>query len=239
LGDHILKAYAKQTQFHAARKGLLESGTAPALCTPGWQAALEDLRLTVQAVVDGATPADAVGAAGMAGAFVRTLQDHEFEGLAPAGPERQLSEAKRHAHIAATIAPDLVPALDGLTDRLEQSLPASLPLVAAHGDFHVDQLIANDERLMVIDFDGMCRAPAALDLATYAADVVRGREGDLDRVLAALKPLCDAYGSPPDAIEWYLSTAILCRATHPFRSQAHEWPERVRAMVNAAEEVLG
>jgi ABC-type multidrug transport system fused ATPase/permease subunit len=238
FGGSILKAYAKERQFDAALTGLLASGGAPSLSAPQLQAGFEDLRLTVQKAVDGTTPAEAAGAASAAGAFLRALQQCEFGELAPAWPAHQLSEANRHARLASVIAPELVPRLQGLTDRLARRVPEHVPLGPAHGDFHVDQLIVNGERPVVIDFDGMCRAPAALDVATYAADVVRGRNGDLDRVFAVLETLCESLGGTPEFIEWYLSTAILCRATHPFRAQTPNWRERVRATVDAAEEVL-
>ena len=238
LGDHILKAYAKERQFDAAIRGLLAGGRAPSLGAPRFEAGLADLRLTVQAAVDGVTPADAADAASDAGAFLRALHRQEIAGLAPAPPERALSEARHHARLARVVAPEVAPLLGDLTDRLERSLPSGPDLAPSHGDFHVDQLIVSGGRLVVVDFDGMCLAPAALDVATYAADVVRGRENDLDRVFAVLDPLCDGFGGTPDCIEWYLSAAILCRATHPFRAQTPRWRERVRATVEAADEVL-
>jgi hypothetical protein len=90
----------------------------------------------------------------------------------------------------------------------------------------------------VIDLDGLCLAPPALDLATYAADVVRGRGADSGAIAAVLDPLIDGYGGPPPDLEWHLATAILTRAAHPFQRQADGWQNRVRNMVAAAEAVL-
>jgi ABC-type multidrug transport system fused ATPase/permease subunit len=238
FGGSILKAYAKERQFDAALTGLSTSAGEPSLCTPRLVAGIQDLRLTAQEVVPGITPGNAIDAAGQAGAFLRTLHTCEFAGLAPTLPAHQLSEADRHARLAGVVVPELAERLHALIYQLTRRLPVDVPLVAAHGDFHVDQLIVNGDSHVVIDFDGMCMAPAALDVATYAADVVRGRGADLERVLAVLHPLCESLGGIPDCIEWYLSTAILCRSTHPFRSQAPNWPERVRATVEAAEGVL-
>ena len=105
----------------------------------------------------------------------------------------------------------------------------------AHGDFHVDQLLVGDG-IAVIDFDGMCLAAPALDLATYAADVVRGRDGDLEAVHAVLERCSTGYGGRPEALDWHLAAAILGRAAHPFHRQVPGWPERVEAMVAAAED---
>lgn len=234
LGDQVLKAYGKDSQFDAALNGLLASGSAPSVCTAQVRAEFDDLRLTAQAAVDGTTP-EAVDAAYEAGAFLRELQRHEFAKLLPASPEHQLREARRHARLAGVVMPELRPRLEELIERLTRSMPAEVRLTSAHGDFHVDQLIANEQRLVVTDFDEMCEAPAALDVATYAADVVRGCEEDLERVYAVLQPLCDGYGGTPNWIEWYLSTAILCRATRPFRAQTADWQKRTEAIVGAAD----
>jgi hypothetical protein len=91
----------------------------------------------------------------------------------------------------------------------------------------------------VVDFDQVCLAAPALDLATYAADVVRGRETDLDAVGAVLDRLLAGYGARPEAVDWHLAVAILGRAAHPFHRQLPHWPERVEAMLRAAEAVRG
>ena len=101
----------------------------------------------------------------------------------------------------------------------------------AHGDFHVDQLLIGDEELAVVDFDDICLAAPALDLASYAADVVRGRDGDGEALADVLGPLLDGYGSRPEALGWHLRAAILARAAHPFHRQVEGWRQRVEAMV--------
>jgi ABC-type multidrug transport system fused ATPase/permease subunit len=238
LGDQILKVYGKDSHFEAARNGLLASGGSPSLCAVELRAEFDDLRLTSQEAVDGTTPSEGLDVAHEAGAFLRILQSHEFAELPASSPQHQKHEADRHARLASVLVPGLGPQLKGLMERLNQAMPENVQLVSAHGDFHVDQLIANEKRLTVIDFDEMCKAPAALDIATYAADVVWGCDQDLERACATLQPLCEGYGGTPAWIEWYLSTAILCRATRPFRSQTSNWPERTRAIVRAADGAL-
>ena len=136
------------------------------------------------------------------------------------------------------VAPDLRELVEPLVHRLERSLPTALALHPAHGDFHVDQLLLDDDGLAVIDFDQMCLAPPALDLATYAADVVRGRGTDEEAIEAVLAPLLEGYGARPEALDWHLSAAILTRAAHPFHRQVPAWRERMEAMVTTAEGVI-
>ena len=85
----------------------------------------------------------------------------------------------------------------------------------------------------------MCLAAPALDLATYAADVVRGRDGDLAAVGEVLDRLLEGYGERPEALGWHLSAAILGRVAHPFHRQVPGWPDRVDAMLRAAEDARG
>jgi hypothetical protein len=43
------------------------------------------------------------------------------------------------------------------------------------------------------------------------------------------------YGERPEGLPWYLATMMLRRAPHPFRRFEPEWPDRIEAMVRAAE----
>ena len=232
---HVLKAYGAPRQFEAAVAGLRAASSGP-LKTGAFAGALPELRLVAQRAVAGDRPHTAAGAAHTAGALAAELQRADVAGLAPAPPDRHLSSAVRKAELVATVLPRLRPRVDALLERLARDLPAGLPLVPAHGDFHVDQLLVADT-VAVVDFDQMCLAAPALDLATYAADVVRGRDGDLDSVAAVLDPLLTGYGDRPEALDWHLAVAILGRAAHPFHRQVPHWPDRVAAMVAAAEAV--
>jgi ATP-binding cassette, subfamily B, bacterial len=238
LDGHVLKAYGKRRQFEAARDGLLAATRDANVRTAAFEAAFPEVRLTVQSAVDGVTPGAAADAAGTAGALVARLQRSPVDGLAAAGCERELAAAIRKTTVVRAVLPELGPRLDALLARLGEAVPPAPALVVAHGDFHVDQLLERGGDLLAIDFDQMCLAPPALDLATYAADVVRGRSGDADAIAAVLEPLLDGYGGRPECFDWHLTTAILGRAAHPFQRQVPGWPERVHATVEAAERTL-
>jgi ATP-binding cassette subfamily B protein/subfamily B ATP-binding cassette protein MsbA len=238
LDGHVLKAYGKHRQFEAARDGLLVAARDANVSTAAFEAAFPDLRLTVQSAVDGVTPGAAADVAGAAGALVGRLQRSSVEGLVAAGCDRELAAAVRKATVVRAVLPDLGPRLDALLARLGAAVPPAPPLVVAHGDFHIDQLLEKGGDLLAIDFDQICLAPPALDLATYAADVVRGRPGDADAIAAVLQPLFEGYGGRPAYFDWHLAAAILGRAAHPFQRQVPGWPERVEATVEAAEGAL-
>ena len=134
--------------------------------------------------------------------------------------------------------PELAARLDALVRGLEAAMPPAGPLVPAHGDFHVDQLLVAGDDLRVIDLDELCLAPPEHDLASYAADTVRGREDDAVALAAVLPPLLAGYGGRPGTLRWHLAAAILVRAPHPFLRFLPDWPCRIEGMVAAAELAL-
>ena len=238
LGEHVIKAYGRERDFDAALAGLLTASRRGPLPTGAFEASLPELRLTVQRTVDGSRPDSAEGVAGVAGELLGELQRAQIGPLAASQPERHLQAAARKAELIGTVLPPLRPRLEALLRRLGDTLPDGLALVPAHGDYHADQLLVGPDGTAVVDFDQMCLAAPALDVATYAADVVRGRAQDLDEVGAVLDAMLSGYGERPQALEWHLAAAILGRAAHPFQRQVPEWPERVEAMVAAAEASL-
>jgi hypothetical protein len=234
----VLKAYGAQRQFEAAVAGLRAAGHGP-LRTGALAGAVPELRLTAQRTVEGRRPGSALEVAEVAGGLIAELQGAAVEAaLAPSPPERQLAAAQRKAELVATVLPHLRPRVDRLLEHLRHALPPAAATVPAHGDFHVDQLLVGDD-VAVVDFDQMCLAAPALDLATYAADVVRGRDGDLVAVDEVLAGLLEGYGERPEGLRWHLSAAILGRVAHPFHRQVPAWADRVDAMLRAAEDARG
>ena len=233
-GEHVLKAYGHRGAFDLALTGLRADSP---LRTAAFEAALPDLRLTMQRRVHGTGPSSASGIAGEAGEAVARLQRAPLE-LPEAPPERQLAEAQDKAAVIVAVAPDLRGLVEPLVHRLERSLPTALALHPAHGDFHVDQLLLDDDGLAVIDFDQMCLAPPALDLATYAADVVRGRATDAEAIEAVLAPLLDGLRRETGGAELAPLRGDPTRAAHPFHRQVPAWRERMEAMVTTAEGVI-
>jgi phosphotransferase family enzyme len=242
-GDVVLKAYAGDASFRAGVAGLrIAGGLGLGLGRgPQMHGALADLRLTVQAAIDGEpVPGSRAGAvAPIAGAMLRVLHDAEVPALEAAPPRAMLEAAARGAALAASVAPDLARRARNLMARLEEHAPETGAMVPSHGDFNISQLLDFEGALAVLDFDEACLAPAALDVASYAANLVSGRPGDLDRADAALDALLGGYGERPEALEWYFAASLLRRAPSPFRLHKRRWPERIEAMVAAAEEVLG
>jgi ATP-binding cassette subfamily B protein len=161
---------------------------------------------------------------------------HVFCAAAP--PSDQLEAAADSAGFIAAILPALRGRLEQLVRDLEATTPAVDRLVLSHGDFSARQLLVTPDGLAVVDLDALCRAPAAFDPATFAAHLVSGEPGDLAKASEVLEELLQGYGGRPEGLSWYLATCILRHSRYPFRYLDENWPERVEAMVEAAETAL-
>jgi hypothetical protein len=236
LNGHVLTYYASHSSFGAAVAGMEAAGEA-AVSTPGFEASLPELFLTVQSHVAGEGIDSPAAAAVDAGAALARLHSGSCETLREFRPAGQLDAAAASAELVGRLTPALRSRLEALLGRLESALPADLDRVPAHGAFDARRLLLGAEGLVIADFDWMCGAPAALDVATYAADLVRGDPADLDAALAVLDLVVQGYAGRPEQLSWYLATTILRRSPRPFRHQDEQWPLRMEEMVAAAERV--
>jgi ATP-binding cassette, subfamily B, bacterial len=238
LGAHVLKYYASHQAFTDAVAGLTAASAVRSVRTPVFEACLPEL-ITVQKYVSGPPIGSPATAADEAGDLLSRLHAATAAGARGFSAAGQLEIAAASARLVTHILPELRPRVESLVTKLEAAAPLGLAAVAAHGDFNARQLIDGREGLVVTDFDSMCNAPAALDLATYVAYFVRGNPSDLDHATAVLDTLVEGYGERPEELSWYLATMLLRRAPSPFRYQDEHWPERVEEMVAAAERVAG
>jgi starch synthase len=234
LNGHVLKYYASHASFGAAVAGL-EVGDAAPVRAPAFEGSIPELLVTVQSHAPGREIASPAEAAEEAGDGLARLHAESHATLRQWTQGEQLHSAAESARLAGRIAPALQPRVERLMRKLEESAPAGLAPVAAHGDFHTGRLLGTPGGLVITDFDAMCAAPAALDVATYAAHMVRGDEEDLDAALAAQELILEGYGKRPEGLSWYLATAILRRSANPFQQQDGDWPERTEGIVAAAE----
>jgi hypothetical protein len=237
VDGYVLKFYGSVRQYEAAATALQIGPKVLGLATPPFRALLSPLRATAQSAVDGA-PVSSLPAAAEAGALVRGLQKAKTAWLEPAPCERQLAAATRKAALIAAVVPTLSGRVASLVRRLEQARPPDAQLVPAHGDFHPGQLLRVGANLVVLDLDGMCLGPRALDLAEYAAHAIDRAGAGLDTGCAVLDALVDGYGTRPDGLGWHLAAALLIRASHPFHRLVAAWPHRVESIVASAEAVL-
>lgn len=138
--------------------------------------------------------------------------------------------------------PELAERIDAVTARLRETAAPSdaAEAVLSHGDFTWGQLLrAGDGQLALLDTDTLCLAPAAFDLASYAANLVSGRPDDLALALRVLDELVRGYDGRPPGLEWWLAAVLLRRLDRPVRRLKRDWPSRAEALLEAAERTVG
>ncbi|MBM2821282.1 MAG: transporter related [Thermoleophilia bacterium] len=239
LDGHVLKAYATSAAVEAAARGL-EWSSSRGLGPSGLAATLAELRATAQPAIPGTpVPRDAaVDVAPPAAAFLRSLQTHPTAGLRVETIEARFDAAAEAAWFSAGLAPATELLVESLVEHLRSTAPVNHRFVPAHGDFNVSQMLQHGGELEVLDFDALCAASPSLDLASYAANLIGGREGDLGRAREALAVLLEDYGDPPPDLAWQLAVATARRAPSPFRLWKKHWPARVESILCAADEIL-
>ncbi len=238
IAPYVLKTYATTPGYQAARAALDLLGDGRDLPTPPFVAVLPEHRTAVQEHVTGvpATLADTVALAPQAGALLRRLHSSDRRSTARRDPADQLREARRSVELVASVLPEQGARAADLLRRLSTRIPSAGPLVLSHGDFTVDQLVVGSAGLVVTDVDDACQAPAALDLAAFAANVVSGRPGDDEHGDRVLDALLEGYGTPPPALAWHHAVALLRRCDRPFRRWKKHWPQKSTAILDLVEQ---
>jgi ATP-binding cassette subfamily B protein len=235
LGDHVLKIYTTASDLRAAEIAQRAASSLESVPTARLEAVLPELRLTAQSLLRGRP---FVRGPAAAGEVLARLHASPPLRVPRETARSQLAQAASSARLTVALLPGLERRVERLVAELERGEPRDAALVNSHGDAHAGQLLDLDEGTALIDFDEMCLAPPALDLTSYAGHLVSGAEGDLAKAREALEGLVGGYGARPPDLPWYLATSILRRAPFPFRFLDVRWPERVEAMVGAAESAL-
>ncbi|WP_341645477.1 aminoglycoside phosphotransferase family protein [Thauera sp. SDU_THAU2] len=127
----------------------------------------------------------------------------------------------------------------------ERSLAAlsAMPLSPCfiHGDFSIDQVIADAGRLTVIDWDRACQGDPAADLASLCArldlQVIEGllTRSQADKAAAAcIAGYCEAAGALPAALPWQRVAELLKLLAEPFRKRGRDWPQQLERLLGRA-----
>ena len=238
LGAHVLKLYRDPVDFADAARGLRASSTLRKVHTAAFEGVVRTKRTTVQAHLPGHSPSLRVRSSDVAGHLLAGLHADAAPRLARTTPESLLAKSVARAAALAQLLPELREELDALIEELAARVPSNLPLVTSHGNFHAGQLLEGPTGLCLIDLDRLCLAAPAHDLASYAAHVAFGREGEMETVTATLDSLLAGYGRWPEALEWFLANSLLRRTAVPFRLQDEHWPDAVATLVASARQVL-
>jgi hypothetical protein len=180
---------------------------------------------------------DALATVHAAAGVVERLRHLDPAVLMPHTPNDVLVGCRATARLVRFVLPERADHLDAIVDRLAQACPQVAAPGGAHGDFNVGQLIAGDDgALVVVDTDTLCAAAPAYDPASYAANLVAGRAGDLDAARAVLTAFRQRLGIVDAAeLDWYLAAMVARRLDRGLRRYKREWPERTNRLIDAAD----
>jgi hypothetical protein len=183
---------------------------------------------------------DAARGARAATAVLDALARVDIESLARLEPTTMVDQARAPIALASFACPDLVARFDEAMAILDDSRPPVGPLIAAHGDFNVGQLIDVGDHLAVVDLDTLCAAPPAFDVAGYVTNVVSGRAGDVEHANVVRAAMLDAgcVAAGDEHLDWYVAAALARRVDRAVRRLKNDWPERTRRLLEALERAV-
>lgn len=159
------------------------------------------------------------------GALLAALHGTPVPALREVGGDQLVDWPCACAMQMAEVEPAWAPRLQAILARLEDGaeFARGLPQVTLHGDLHPRNLLADGNRLALIDLDAACSGPAVLDLGAWIADT-------LFRALHAGTPLApeqcaaaqllQAYEAaarqpiPAPLLAWAVARALLCERAY-------------------------
>ena len=149
-----------------------------------------------------------------------------------------LHEAESTVRFLTRLVPDA-----GVTlDRIQSGLRDSAGPAAAcardgfvHGDFHAGQVLIDDERTALLDFDRSYRGDVAADLGNFGAHLhLMEKQRRITDSAAAFSDFLGAYKEAaglepsPAQIAFWQTFGLLQLAVRPFRTLEPNWAETIR-----------
>lgn len=190
--------------------------------------------------------ADARRCAEQAAAMVARFEHVEWAGPI-VGPQLLLAQVAPVLELVSHAAPDLGPSIASINESLHRSAPPESDagqLVTAHGDFNIGQLIGlEDGSLGLVDTDTLCLGLRGFDLASYAANVISGRRGDLRQANELMHALftsgrSETHEIDPTHLRWMLAMVAARRLDRPIRRGKRKWRPRVEQLIEDVHALL-
>lgn len=200
--------------------------------------------LLSEAIVDGAIES---GQMALVGTALAELHEQRPQCLPRLSRELEISRLGTVADSVGFVCPSVARRAASLLARFTAELGNINSLaVPIHGDFYAKQVLLQDERVAVFDFDGAAIGDPAADFGNFLAhlerDVLRGRL-DESRVALTREDLLRGYHRagrlPGDGrIDLYTAIGLFALAPHPFRFREPGWVRRTEALLERTEAIL-
>ena len=160
--------------------------------------------------------------------------------------DEHLTEVNKKIEKLRRAAPSLVDKLDLLTQLVHRDVPnpSDIPLRPIYWDFHVNQLLAQDEKVAFFDFDELVIGDPLQDIANFIVDL---QFRDVSQFLAQrmARSLYDSYraqvdwAAPIDRVRWHARIQFINKAYRVYISQPPYVKETVTEIIHmAAQETM-
>lgn len=150
-------------------------------------------------------------------------------------PQILMNEVEKIVEDLSELVPDLRFELLNLANQFIKMIPRLnlLPSVLSHGDLHRNQILLNQEKLYLLDFDRAGRGYACIDLGALMEDFSElGASEDLANQLATNYQKITKTKMTIEELQIGRVIACLRRSFQPFRSLSPNWPSETADYVD-------
>ena len=174
-----------------------------------------------------------------------SLHTSQIEGLATHSPHDHLVEIRKKLAKLSDALPQLSKIFDVVGDNMEQTAPprSAIPFNPIHWDFHIDQLLADQGKLVFCDMDELIIGDPLQDLANFIVDLhVRLANPSFVRLITA--ELCHHYGKlvqwevQPERLTWHIRLQLVNKAYRQYLRLAPGFENIVEGMMRLAQRGL-
>jgi hypothetical protein len=166
--------------------------------------------------------------------------------LATRGLEKELASVDRWAGILSRLRPAHADRLERLRLRLHRELAERIRITGTvHADFHLANVLAEHDRVTIIDWDQAAHGDPMVDVGRVLASLrvsslrVHGR---LDGFADVEAGFLDAYlahtGGDEGRARLFEAASLLISAAGPFRLQRSGWEEGAELMLDEVDRIL-
>lgn len=184
----------------------------------------------------------------MAGAALAELHSLDAGRLVGLTRNREVAKLRKVVAEVGYLCPHLARRVGELVNKIASLLCREPEMNRfIHGDFKSDQVIIDDDRAAIFDYDSLASGDPSTDIGKFLAHLeIDKLRGDLpDGRLETIKDvLLQGYQSAtrrdlPPRIELYTAAGLLKNTRRCFRTHQPDWPEAIEAILERAEVIAG
>lgn len=184
------------------------------------------------------------------GTLLAGIHRSELKDLPAMPPLEGLHNLHKAYSIISSSQPENLERLSDIVKRIEMQLPDTygLPTTPLHGAFRLSQVLISDDRLVLLDFDGLKAGNPASDVGSLCAHLfyqsVKG-ELTLEESRKSIATFCAAYreatpwGLPLPALRWFTANDLVAKhAKKMVKRGKKQREQKIEDLLTLADHVL-